>query len=36
MLCEEGDFIAQPVGGSPDDVYRIEKETFKQTYAEIV
>jgi len=31
MLCEDGDFIAQPVGGSPDDIYRIEKETFKQT-----
>jgi len=34
MLCEDGDYIAQPVGGSPDDIYRIEKQTFIQTYAE--
>jgi len=35
-LCEDGDYIAQPVGGSPDDIYRIEKQTFIQTYAEKV
>jgi hypothetical protein len=34
MLCEDGDFIAQPIGGSPDDIYRIEKQTFNQTYME--
>lgn len=32
MICEEGDFIASPLGGSPDDIYRIEKETFELTY----
>jgi len=32
MLCESGDFIACPVGGDPEDVYRIEKKTFEQTY----
>lgn len=36
MLCEDGDYIARPVGGKPDDIYRIEKETFHQTYKEIV
>lgn len=32
MLCEPGDFIATPVGGDKEDVYRIEKDTFVQTY----
>lgn len=32
MLCEEGDFIANPIGGEPSDIYRIEKDTFKKTY----
>ena len=34
MICEKGDFIVTPVGGKPDDVYRIEKNTFAQTYTE--
>lgn len=33
MLCEEGDYIARPVGGKADDIYRIEKDTFSQTYS---
>lgn len=32
MLCEEGDYIANPIGGPVDDIYRIEKETFYKTY----
>ena len=36
MLCEDGDYIASPPNGSPDDIYRIEKETFAQTYMEKV
>lgn len=32
MLCEEGDYIAWPIGSTKDDIYRIEKDTFKQTY----
>ena len=32
MLCEEGDFLANPIGGDPSDIYRIEKDTFKKTY----
>jgi hypothetical protein len=36
MLCEDGDYIARPLGGSPEDIYRIEKQTFNQTYTEIV
>lgn len=33
MLCNPGDFIAHPIGGKEDDIYRIEKETFNQTYS---
>jgi len=36
MLCEDGDYIARPLGGSPEDIYRIEKQIFNQTYTEIV
>jgi len=32
MLLEEGDWIANPVGGKPDDIYRIEREAFAGTY----
>jgi hypothetical protein len=32
MLLEEGDWIASPVGGEPDDIYRIEREAFAGTY----
>ena len=32
MLCEKGDYIARPIGGEKNDIYRIEKDTFKQTY----
>ena len=36
MLCEEGDYIARPLGGdNPNDIYRIEKNTFDLTYSEI-
>lgn len=34
MVCEDGDFIASPVGGQASDVYRIEKNTFLKTYGE--
>lgn len=33
MLVEKGDFIARPVGGGTADIYRIEKDTFADTYA---
>jgi hypothetical protein len=36
MLCEDGDYIARPIPGKPEDIYRIEKETFNQTYKELV
>jgi len=36
MLCEDGDYIARPVGGDVNDIYRIEKDTFKQTYELVV
>ena len=32
MLCEKGDYIARPIGGDENDIYRIEKNTFQQTY----
>ena len=32
MLCHPGDFIANPIGGNPEDIYRIERATFYQTY----
>jgi len=32
MLLEDGDWIASPVGGSPSDIYRIEREAFAGTY----
>ena len=32
MLCETGDWIANPIGGNEDDIYRSEKDTFIQTY----
>jgi hypothetical protein len=35
MVCEYNDIIAQPFGGSPDDIYRIENLTFSQTYTEV-
>ena len=35
MICEAGDFIARPLGGDPKDIYRIEKNTFEQTYSEM-
>lgn len=34
MMCESGDFIARPVPGEPQDIYRIERNTFLQTYHE--
>lgn len=33
MLCEKGDYIARPIGGEKNDIYRIEKNTFQQTYS---
>lgn len=35
MLVVNGDFIGCPVGGDPNDIYRIEKETFALTYHEL-
>lgn len=32
MVCEKGDYIASPVAGKSSDIYRIEKQTFKDTY----
>jgi len=32
MICNHGDYIARPIGGKETDIYRIEKETFSQTY----
>lgn len=34
--CYDGDFIARPVGGDVNDIYRIERETFHQTYGETI
>lgn len=34
MILETGDFLARPIGDDLDDIYRIEKDTFKQTYKE--
>jgi hypothetical protein len=33
MICEPGDYLANPIGGAEDDIYRIEKDTFIQTYS---
>jgi hypothetical protein len=35
MICQEGDWIARPLGGDKFDIYRIEKDTFAQTYQEM-
>ena len=35
MLCNEGDYIARPIDGDEKDIYRIEKNTFIQTYFQI-
>jgi hypothetical protein len=35
MLCEEGDYIARPKGSTPNDIYRIEKQAFAQTYSPV-
>lgn len=32
MVCLPGDWLATPVPGDPGDLYRIENETFEQTY----
>lgn len=34
MVCYFGDFIGRPVGGDEHDIYRVERETFMQTYGE--
>jgi hypothetical protein len=34
MECISGDYIANPVGGKEDDIYRIEGKTFLDTYTE--
>ncbi len=34
MILESGDWLASPVNGAVGDVYRIEKDTFSQTYTE--
>lgn len=33
MLVQKGDWIARPLNGKEDDIYRIEKDTFDQTYS---
>jgi hypothetical protein len=33
MICHEGDYIARPVPGDANDIYRIEKATFDMTYS---
>jgi hypothetical protein len=35
MILQKGDFLANPVGGQPEDIYRIERATFDQTYFRI-
>lgn len=32
MICNAGDYIARPVPGNANDIYRIEKDTFDMTY----
>lgn len=32
MICNDGDYIARPVDGDINDVYRIEKDAFDKTY----
>lgn len=32
MICVTGDFMARPVPGDAHDIYRIERQTFLQTY----
>ena len=32
MLCNRGDFLARPLGGDAQDIYRIEQKTFDLTY----
>jgi hypothetical protein len=32
MDLQNGDWLGNPVGGSEDDIYRIERETFEKTY----
>jgi hypothetical protein len=36
MICEQDDWIARPLGGDKLDIYRIEKNTFAQTYQEMI
>ena len=33
MICYAGDYIARPVPGDANDIYRIEKATFDMTYS---
>lgn len=33
MLCNPGDYMARPLGGAVNDIYRIEQETFLKTYS---
>lgn len=33
MICNPGDMICNPLGGSPSDIYRIERSTFEDTYS---
>lgn len=35
MVLSNGDFLARPVNGSEEDIYRIERSTFEMTYSEI-
>lgn len=32
MLLEDGDFLGRPVGDNEDDIYRVEKDAFNNTY----
>jgi hypothetical protein len=34
MICYRGDYLARPIPGCNNDIYRIERETFNLTYRE--
>jgi hypothetical protein len=36
MILQDGDWLARPTEGAADDIYRIEREAFAQTYSEEV
>jgi hypothetical protein len=34
MMCQNGEFIANPIGGAETDIYGIAEVEFRQTYVE--